>query len=101
MPPKSGVKVKAKFNTPMTCKSTKKVATSCGESGNSGKGEKSKEKAVTGAVGGVCDGDSSDGQCVRQQLTKEKLDGFCRHLGDGRGECLFSVIVSVVVVVQV
>ena len=71
----------------MTSKSTKKVATSCGESGNSGKGEKSKEKAVTGAVGGVCDSDSLDGQCVRQQITKEKLDGYCQHLGDGKGEC--------------
>ena len=79
LPAKGGAKVKANFNTPMSCKSTKKVATSCSDSGKSGKGEKSKEKAVAGAVGGGCDGDSSDGQCVsaRQQLTKEKLDSFC------------------------
>ena len=101
LPVKGGAKVKANFNTPMSSKSTNKVVTSCSDSGKSVKGEKSKEKVVHGAVGGGGDGDSSDGQCVRQQLTKEKLDGFCRHLGDGRGECVVCVIVSVVIVVQV
>ena len=83
--PKSGKKVKAKFTTPITSKTSKKVALKC-ESGKS-KGEKSKEKSDIGAVGGVGEGDSSDGQCGREQITKEKLNVYCRHLGDGKGEC--------------
>ena len=81
----------------MSSKSTKKILASSDVSGESVKGEKAKEKVVTGAVGGCGGEESSDDQCVgvRQQLTKEKLDGFCRHLGDGRGECVILVLLLV------
>ena len=109
---KGGVKVKANFNTPMTTKSKKKVSVSggagekvvkgektkekvsaCCASGEVVKGEKAKEKIDAGVVGGE---DSSDTQCDgARHIPKEKLEGFCRHLGDGRGECCVVVLLLV------
>ena len=83
---KSGAKLKAKFNTPMSSnKSSKKVSIKC--SGGHAKGEKEKGQSDVGAVGGVGGDDSSDGQCEKEKITKEKVHVYCRHLGDGRGEC--------------
>ena len=81
----------------MCSKTAKKVSASGGVGGESVKGEKAKEKVVAGAVGGCVDGESSEDQCAgaRQQLTKEKLDSFCHHLGDGRGECVILVLLIV------
>ena len=72
------------------------MSVSCGGAESSVKGEKSKVEAVGGAASD-CDGDrssSEDQVCAgaRQCLTKEKLEGFCRHLGDGRGECCIVVL---------
>ena len=84
--PKSGTKLKAKFNTPMSNnKSSKKVSIKC-DSGDR-KGEKENGQSDAGTVGGVVGDDSSDGQYEKEKITKEKLHVYCRHLGDGRGEC--------------
>ena len=104
--PKAGTKVKAKFNTPLSSnKGTKRVSIKCDT--NSKKGEKEKGNlgagAVggvvgdSGAIGGVVGGASAVGDVVgdggvdspheKEKITKEKLHVYCRHLGDGRGEC--------------
>ena len=88
----------------MASKANKKVSALVSDGGESVKGEKVKEKVVVGATGGCCGEERSEDQCVgaRRNLTKEKLDNLCRHLGDGRGECIILVLLLVyVVVVQV
>ena len=50
-------------------------------------GEKDKGRSDIGAVGFVVGSDSSDGVCEKEKISKEKLKVYCRHLGDGRGEC--------------
>ena len=92
--PKSGAKIKANFTTPLIPKSNVKGCASGGEGGEGVKGEKSKVKKDVdgGASGGCGDEDSSSdeqqGVSVRQCLTQKRLDDLCRHLGDGRGECV-------------
>ena len=88
----------------MATKADKKGLALVSNCGESVKGEKVKEKVVVGATGGCGAEESSDEQCVgaRRNLTKEKLDNLCRHLGDGRGEFIILVLLLVfVVVVQV
>ena len=81
----------------MVPKANKKVSTAGSEGGLSVKGEKSKEKTIDGATGDGDDEESSSedqgGAGARQCLTKEKLDHLCRHLGDGRGECVIVVLI--------
>ena len=99
--PKGGAKLKANFTTPLVPKSSVKGSASGGEGGEGVKGEKSKNKkdVVSRATGGCGGGDSSSdeqqGVSVRQCLTKKRLDDLCRHLGDGRGECVIVVYLLV------
>ena len=100
---KGGARVKANFTTPMSNKTKKKVSVSsstsekvvkvekvkekvgacCAGEDKVVKGEKSKEKRDAGVVS-VSGEDSADTQCDgARHIPKEKLEGFCRHLGDG------------------
>ena len=110
---KSGARVKANFTTPLSNKSKKKVSVSisagekvvkvekvkekvsvcCASEDKVVKGEKAKGKIDAGVVSVVGE-DSSDSQCEgARHIPKEKLEGFCKHLGDGRGECYCGVVV--------
>ena len=98
--------MKANFTTPLVPKSNLRSLASGSEGGQSVKGEKSKKKftlpatpVVDGATGG-CTGEESStddqgGVDARPCFTKEKLNNLCRHLGDGRGECVVVVLLLV------
>ena len=90
----------------MVPKSIFKGSPSDSDTRQSVKGEKSKKKVVTppstlaaaGAVGGgessTDDNDAKDaGFCI----PKSKLGDFCRHLGNGRGECYIVLCYCVIV----
>ena len=98
---KSGTKLATNFATPMAPKSSIRSSASEGEGKETVRGEKSKIKKrvsppttpiVDGAAGG-CGGteSSTDDQGEggpKSCFTKESLAKLCRHLGDGRGECV-------------
>ena len=97
---KSGTKLATNFATPLTPKPSRSSASE-GEGKKIVKGEKSKVKKrssppntpiVDGAFGGCGSNESStDDQGASGPtscFTKESLAKLCRHLGDGRGECV-------------
>ena len=92
----------------MAPKSSARSSASEGEGRESVKGEKSKIKKKTtppatpnvdGATGGcVGEESSTDDQGdsgPRSCFTMESMNKLCRHLGDGRGECVVVVLLLV------